>query len=65
MFHVNVRCECCKDGDYTFEGQSERGRICVSCGRCKQVDLTIVYGFNGPDNYIMVVVEFFSNGSKI
>lgn len=36
-----------------------RGKgFCVDHGRCKRVDLTIVHGFNGHENCIMVVAKF-------
>jgi len=65
LFHVNVRCECCKDGDYIFEGQRSIWSLIfnkwqgeVSCGRWKQVDLIIVHGLNQLDNCIVVAVKF-------
>jgi hypothetical protein len=32
--------------------------FCVDHGRCKRTDLTIVHGFNGCENCIMVVAKF-------
>jgi hypothetical protein len=38
--------------------RSEGEEICVGCGRCKQIDFTIVHSSNGYDNYIVVIAEF-------
>jgi hypothetical protein len=37
---------------------SEGERICVGHGRCKEIDLTIVHGFNISKNCIVVVAKF-------
>jgi hypothetical protein len=44
---------------------SDRGRIFVGCGKCKQAYLTIVHGFSGLKNCLWWLQNLFSNGSKI
>jgi hypothetical protein len=44
---------------------SDRGRICVGRGRCKQAYLTIVHDSSGPKNYLWWLWNLFSNSSKI
>jgi hypothetical protein len=47
-----------KDPVDLWYSKNEGEWICVGCGRCKQVDFTIVHSSNGLDNYIKVIAEF-------